>query len=257
MIDRVAVDLDLGAEPRNVQTRNLPVLLRPTATSLQQIPSRDFAFPVKRLTRARVSSFLVIAVLALAAFIGLSSRHHLNPVTSDNPSEAVTKKAGARLESERSYQRVMIEPGSTVEKIAADMYGSNTMLGMDLIKEFNPKVGNLNRVVSGQKLLLVPLSEATLLREQSDGSYRLIVGSFASGTEAQRRARLLVKEGYQFIITTSKVSDELLLQRVQIIGLKNLKEALQTWNTALTKEWFALTNSPRDRYALSNVDTPY
>jgi len=175
---------------------------------------------------------------------------------SDNRSSFVKKSPG-ELESERSYQRVVIQPGFTVEKIAADTYGSNTMLGMDLIKEFNPKIANLNRVGSGQTLLVVPLSEATLLREQFDGSYRLIVGSFASGKEAQRCARRLTKEGYQFIITISKVSDSLLLQRVQIVGLKNLKEALQTWNTALTKEWFALFNSPRDRYASNKAIEPY
>ena len=257
MIDRVALDLDLGAEASNIKTRNLPVLLPPIGTSLQQIPNKHFSFPAKRLTKARLSSLLMIFVLVVAYFIGLGSRHHLNQVMSDNQSEAVKKNAAARLESERSYQRVVIEPGSTVEKIAADVYGSNTMLGMDLIKEFNPKVDNLNRVVSGQNLLLVPLSEATLLREQSDGSYRLIVGSFASGKEAQRCARRLTKEGYQFIITISKVSDSLLLQRVQIVGLKNLKEALQTWNTALTKEWFALFNSPRDRYASNKAIEPY
>ena len=257
MVDRVALDLDLGAEPSNIKTGNLPVLLAPTGTSLQQIRNKNFLFPAKRLTKARVSSFLMIFVVVVASLIGLGARHHLNQVVSDNQSEAGKKKPGERLESERSYQHVVIQPGSTVQKIAADTYGSNTMLGMDLIKEFNPKVDNLNRVVSGQNLLVVPLSEATLLREQSDGSYRLIVGSFASGADAQRRARLLAKEGYQFIITTNKVSDDLLLQRVQIVGLKNLKEALQTWNTALTKEWFALFNAPRDRYALSKVDKPY
>jgi hypothetical protein len=178
-------------------------------------------------------------------------------VVPGNRSETLTNKPRAGLESERYYQRVVIEPGSTIKKIAADTYGPNTILGMDLIKEFNPKIDNLNRVLSGKNLLLVPLSEATLLREQPDGSYHLIVGSFSSGPDAQARARLLAKEGYQFIITTNKVSDDLLLQRVQIVGLKNLKEALQTWNTALTQEWFALFNTPRDRYALSKVGEPY
>ena len=257
MIDRVALDLDLATETSNPKTRNLPVPLPPTGTSLQQISNQGFLVPAKRLTRARVSSLLMIFVIVVISLIGLGSRHRLNQPMSGNQSEAVTKNPGEGLRSERSYQRVVIQPGSTVEKIAADRYGSNAMLGMDLIKEFNPKVGNLKRVVSGQNLLLVPLSEATLLREQPDGSYRLIVGSYASATEAQRCARLLAKEGYQFIITITKVSNDLLLQRVQIIGLKNLKEALQTWNTALTKEWFALFNTPRDRYALSKVDEPY
>jgi len=199
----------------------------------------------------------MIFFVVVASVLGLASRHSLKKVVPANQSETVAKKPRARLESERYYQRVVIQPGSTIQKIAADTYGSNTILGMDLIKEFNPKIDNINRVVSGQKLLLVPLSEATLLREQPDRSYHLIVGSFLSGTDAQARARLLAKEGYQFVITVSKVADDLLLQRVQIVGLKNLKEALQTWDTALTKEWFALFKTPRDGYALSKVDEPY
>ena len=257
MIDRVALDLDLGAEPSNIKVHNLPALVAPTGTSLQQIPNKAFGFRTTALTRTRVSSLLMILFVIAASVIGLGSRHNLNKVVSGNQSGAVTRKPRARLESERYYQRVVMQAGSTIQKIAADTYGSNTILGMDLIKEFNPKIDNLNRVLSGQNLLLVPLSEATLLREQPDGSYHLIVGSFASGTDAQARARLLAKEGYQFIITTSKVSDDLLLQRVQIVGLKNLKEALQTWETALRKEWFALFNTPRDRYELTKVDEPY
>jgi type II secretory pathway predicted ATPase ExeA len=255
MIDRVALDLDLAAEPSKVH--NLPALLAPTGTSLQRIPSKRLWFRRMPRTRIGVSSFLMIFFVVVASVIGLGSRHNLTKVVPGNRSEALTNKPPAGLESERYYQRVVIEPGSTIKKIAADTYGPNTILGMDLIKEFNPKIDNLNRVLSGKNLLLVPLSEATLLREQPDGSYHLIVGSFSSGPDAQARARLLAKEGYQFIITTNKVSDDLLLQRVQIVGLKNLKEALQTWNTALTQEWFALFNTPRDRYALSKVGEPY
>ena len=257
MIDRVALDLDLGSEPSNIKMHNLPALVAPTGTSLQQIPNKVPWFRPTSLTRTRVSSLLMIFFVVVASVLGLASRHSLKKVVPTNQSETVTKKPRGRLESERYYQRVVIQPGSTIQKIAADTYGSNTILGMDLIKEFNPKIDNINRVVSGQKLLLVPLSEATLLREQPDGSYHLIVGSFSSGTDAQARARVLAKEGYQFVITVSKVADDLLLQRVQIVGLKNLKEALQTWHTALTKEWFALFNTPRDGYALSKVDEPY
>jgi general secretion pathway protein A len=256
MIDRVALDLDLGSEASNTKMHNLPALLAPTETSLQQIPNKVLWFRPMHLTRTGVSSLLMIFFVVVASVIGLAS-HNLEKVVPSNQSEAVTKKPRATLESQHYYERVVIQPGSTIQKIAADTYGSNTILGMDLIKEFNPKIDNVNRVLSGQKLLLVPLSEATLLREQPDGSYHLIVGSFSSGADAQARARLLAKDGYQFIITTSKVSDDLLLQRVQIVGLKNLKEALQTWDTGLTKDWFALFSRPREGDALNKVDEPY
>jgi SPOR domain len=128
---------------------------------------------------------------------------------------------------------------------------------MDLIKEFNPQIQNLNRVMPGQELLLVPLSEETLLREQPDGSYHLIVASFANGADAQAHARVLGNEGYQVTITPSRVSDDLLLQRVQIVGLKNLKEAMQTWDIGLSKERLAFVGKANGGDQLTRADMAY
>jgi hypothetical protein len=77
-------------------------------------------------------------------------------------------------------QRVIIPHGSSIYRIAADTYGANTALGMDLIKEFNPEIKNLNRISGGKNLMLPSLTPETLLRKRPDGSYRLIVGSFRS-----------------------------------------------------------------------------
>lgn len=259
MIDKVALDLDLelGSEPSVNEVRNLPALLAPSGSSLQQI-SKKVWFQATPLTRARVSSLLMVfLVVVVASVLGLGWRHNVNKVVPFTQSAAVTEKSREKVVPERYYQRVVIQPGSTVEKIAADTYGSNTILGMDLIKEFNPKIENLNRVMPGQELILVPLSEETLLREQPDGSYHLIVGSFASVVDAQARVRLLANNGYQGRITPTKASDDLLLQRVQIVGLRSLKEAMQVWDKGLKKEWFALFNKRRDGDALTTVNGDY
>ena len=60
---------------------------------------------------------------------------------------------------------------------------------MDLIKEFNPEIKNLNRISGGKNLLLPSLSPETLLRRQPDGSYSFIVASFHSLTGADENAR--------------------------------------------------------------------
>ena len=150
-----------------------------------------------------------------------------------------------------------IQPGSTIQKIAGETYGPSAVLGMDLIKEFNPKIQNLNRVMPGQELLLVPLSEETLLREQPDGSYHLIVASFYNGADARVHARVLGNEGYQVAITPSRVSDDLLLQRVEIVQLKNLKEAMQTWEAGLGKQWLAFVSRANGVDPLGKADTTY
>ena len=136
----------------------------------------------------------------------------------------------------------MIQQGTNIHKIASDAYGANTTLGMDLIKEFNPQIKNLNWVSAGQDLLLPPLTRETLLRQQPDGSYRLIVASFRSLRGADEYARLLGNN--RITITPRRVSDNLLLYRVEIDGLKNLEEANQAWESGLRNEWIAFAGNP-------------
>jgi len=272
-IDRVARDLELPLNPTVTEIRDVPALLAPKVkeeTSLPQVPNelpRHFA---TRLMRAGVGSFFVMFLLiAIASVIdsrtvfsiaarGLDSlRHNLNWVVPVSQSQALPQKPRAEVGSKQQYQRITIQPGSTIQKIAGQTYGPSAVLGMDLIKEFNPKIQNLNRVMPGQELLLVPLSEETLLREQPDGSYHLIVASFYNGGDARAHARVLGNEGYQVAITPSRVSDDLLLQRVEIVQLKNLKEAMQTWEAGLGKQWLAFVSRANGVDPLGKADTTY
>jgi hypothetical protein len=83
-----------------------------------------------------------------------------------------------------------------------------------------------------------------MLRKQSDGSYRLIVATFRSLTEANNHAHLLGDAGYQVVITPNKVSDDLLLHRVEIDGLKNSEDAKHIRETGLRNQWFAFVDNP-------------
>ena len=123
----------------------------------------------------------------------------------------------------------VIEPGTVVSKIIAKVYGDFNTLAIDLIKEFNPHIQNLNRVLAGQKLWLPPLTKETLLRKQPDGSYRLILASFYNSPEAKELAQVVRQKGYTPVITPRRVSDSILLYRVEIEGLEN--EAVhQAWD---------------------------
>ena len=272
MIDIVARDLELRSEPSVPAVRDVPAVLAPRANeepSLQEVPNELLQHRATPLMRAGAGAFFVMLVLIAVASVidsrklfsivgrGLDSfRHNLNLVQVSQ-SAAVSEKPDREVGSKRQYQRIIIQSGATIQKIAAATYGTNTILGMDLIKEFNPQIQNLNRVMPGQELLLVPLSEETLLREQPDGSYHLIVASFSSGADAQAHARVLGNEGYRVTITPSRVSDDLLLQRVQIVGLKNLKEAMQTLDTGSSKGWLAFVSRPSAGAQLSKADTAY
>jgi hypothetical protein len=144
---------------------------------------------------------------------------------------------------------VVIQYGSTVGNIAGHFYGADSTLGMDLIKEFNPHIEDLDWVFAGQGLRLPPLTRETLLRKQSDGSYRLILESFPGAARATKLAEVVRSQGYQVIITTRNVSDNLLLHRVEVAGLKSLEAANQAWETATANRWISFSEQPQRRKA--------
>jgi general secretion pathway protein A len=151
------------------------------------------------------------------------------PVPQQLVKDQEPQEANAKVEIEPESQQVIIPHGSSIYKIASETYGANTALGVDLIKEFNPEIKDLNRVFVGQALLLPSLTPGTLLRKQPDDSYRLIATTFYRLPRAGEYAARLRNDGYQVTITPRKVTDNLLLYRVEIGGLKGFEEAHDTW----------------------------
>jgi len=261
MIKEVARDLRLGSEVQVTEAEITPPV--PVAETESERPIRKAANDVphqnlRRLERVGVATFLtILALVAVASLIdprnflttagrGLEvAKHNLNQwVLLVTHQEAVPEKANAEVKFERKEQRVIIPHGSSIYKIATDAYRANAVLGIDLIKEFNPQIKNLNRVSAGKELVLPRLTPETLLRKQPDGSYNFIVASFRSQTQAGEYAGRLSNRGYQATITPRRISDDLLLHRVEINGLKTLEEANQTWLTGLRNEWLAFAGHP-------------
>jgi type II secretory pathway predicted ATPase ExeA len=261
IIKEVARDLRLGLEVQRTQAEPTPPV--PVSETQRETPIREVAnhvsqHKVRGMVRVGVETFLTLLVfVAVASLIdphnfltnagrGLEvAKHNLNQwVLFITDQEAVPEKTHAEVKFEQKEQRVIIPLGSSIYRIAADTYGANAALAMDLIKESNPEIKNLNRVSAGKNLLLPSLTPETLLRQQPDGSYRLIVASFHSLTGANEYAGRLSNKGYHVTITPRRVSDDLLLHRVEIDGLKNLEEANQTWLTGLKNEWLAFAANP-------------
>ena len=261
MIREVARDLRLGSQVQITEAEITPAL--PASETKRETPIREAASDVpqhnvRRFGRVGVETFLtILAFVAVASVInpltffrvagrGLEvAQYNLNQwALFITRQEAVPEKTSAEVKFEQKAQRVIIPYGSRIYRIATDAYGGNALLGMDLIKEFNPQIKNLNWVPAGQDLLLPPLAPETLARKQPDGSYHLIVASFRSRTGADEYAGRLSDKGYQVTITPRRVSDDLLLRRVEIDGLKNLEEANQTWLTVRRNEWLAFASNP-------------
>lgn len=282
MIQEVGRDLRLGGKVQVTGAEPAPMVSVPK--SLEETLILEVPNPVEHKMR-RVVGAKAVAVLIILLLVGLASvidpqnflsiatrplevsNHNLNQgILLVNHQQAVPEKvntevttreqavpekviAKAAKEAETTWkdERVLIQHGSTISKIVRDAYGANSLLALDIIKEFNPQIKNLNWVFPGQELLLPPLTHETMLRKQSNGSYRLIVASSPSLTEADKYVRLLGKAGYQVVVTPQTISDDLLLHRVEIDGLKDFEEANQIWETGLKNQWFAFVGKPTNR----------
>jgi general secretion pathway protein A len=255
MIKQVARDLRIGSEVQITKREAnpaVPASQPEQKTIVRKVPSPVPEHRLRRLVRTGVGTLLGILLLVGAASLiepqstPKTSGKNLEVITHTPNQEFVPKKANAEAELKRKDHRVTIRHGATISKIAIDTYGANTALGMDLIKEFNPQIDDLNWVTAGEDLLLPSLTRETLLRQQPDGSYRLIVASFQSESGADEYAQMLSNKGYQVSIIPRRVADDLLLHRVEIDGLKNLEEANQIWQTGLSNQWLTFAGS-RDR----------
>jgi len=144
---------------------------------------------------------------------------------------------------------IAVQPGSTIAEIAARIYGNQRNLGLDLIKEYNTHIENLNRIIAGQRLWLPPLSRETLVRQQPDGSYGLILASFRTPQESEQLVQVARQKGYDVVVTPRRMSDSLMLHRVEINKLENVDAVNKAWETALANQWLvSVENDPAKRF---------
>jgi general secretion pathway protein A len=153
--------------------------------------------------------------------------------SSPDPAAPVEKK----METTRFLQ------GSAIGSIAYHFYGANSLLGIDLIKEFNPQLQDLNWISFDWGLRLPSLTKETLQRKQPDGSYHVILASFPSPMGGQRFAQAIRLKGYEVVITRREVSENLSLHRIEIAGLKTLEAANHAWEDALANRWVSFADT--------------
>jgi general secretion pathway protein A len=236
----------------------------PSSDVLVQISKRK---PLGSLAAAMAASLMIVILLGFASLTDpekffMGAGESLNGYQKNladwaffvsgqkaNPKKTSVKVANpelqpAEIDTKSNDHRVTIQNGSTVFEIATDAYGSSAVLGMDLIKEFNPDIPNLNWISAGRDLLLPALSEETLLRQQADGSFRLVVASFLSRREAEEFAERIVRDGLPVIVTVRPVSNNLVLHRLEINGLKNLDDAKHTVQIGFKSRWLPFTPKP-------------
>ena len=124
-----------------------------------------------------------------------------------------------------------IVSGATIYQVAQEFYGeTKVLLGVDLIRDYNSHIANLDNIYPGQKLCIPTLNRATRVRQSKEsGSYKLILDSFRSTRKAQALIRQVKQKGYEALLTVRQVSDSLLLKRVEVTGLQDQTAANQAW----------------------------
>jgi general secretion pathway protein A len=136
----------------------------------------------------------------------------------------------ALMSKESTKQHVrLLQAGETISSVVREVYGNYNSLALDLIKELNPHLEDLDRVAAGQKIWFPPLTQDTLLRAQSDSAYHLIVATFRHAAPAERFAQTLRAQGYRSTITSRRVSESVLLHRVEITDLADQEETQRAW----------------------------
>ena len=151
----------------------------------------------------------------------ISSRQYaFTPTASGQPDQSASCKGQLEILS-----------GATIYDIAGAFYTEGKrFLGVDLIRDYNTHIENLDDIYPGQKLCIPTLEQTTRLRqEQESGYFNLILDAFRSTRKAQALARSVQRKGYQAVVIPRQVSNSLLLQRVEITGLQDQTTASQAW----------------------------
>jgi len=131
---------------------------------------------------------------------------------------------------------LLIPSGTTISEIVRKNYQSAHLLAVDVLKEVNPHVKDLDYIQAGEKIWLPPLNRETLVRQEPDGSYRLVVASFRSRVEAERFSQKARAQGYRVRVLPQRVSGTILLQRVEIHRLENREAVTRAWELSPVRD---------------------
>jgi hypothetical protein len=112
-------------------------------------------------------------------------------------------------------------------------------LALDLLSDLNPEIDDLNWVLAGQMLRLPVLNRDDLVYRQRDGSFSVIVDSFPSPADARRLSEVLRSQGYAAVVTPRRLSNDLVLARVEIKNLVGEAAARRVWEARRSGAWLS------------------
>jgi general secretion pathway protein A len=225
----IAVALALGALGAALAAIKLPFLSSFGTVNDAEKHSSEGAWTARQVPSAGGVAEERAAAPDDAAATAAIVKPELEPTTKKNAEKSSAPAIASHPQENWPGSPVVIENGKTALEIVLQHYGSYNTLALDLTKEANPQIEDLDRLVAGEKIWLPPLSRETLLREQPDGLYRLIVASTRSSREAERLAQTIHQKGYSVEVVPRHVCGTVSIYRVEIRDLRDSEAVDRAW----------------------------
>jgi type II secretory pathway predicted ATPase ExeA len=224
----IAVVLAIGAVGAALATKPLPFLSSFKILSDAEKNSQGSASTAQQVPTAGEAAEERVAARDDAAMAAIAQPKP-EAAAKEDPEKLPTPAITPGAQENWRGSPVKIEHGATAFEMILRNYGSYNTLGIDLTKEANPQIEDLDRLLAGDKICVPPLNRETLLREQPDGLYHLIVASVGRPSEAERLAQTIRQKGYSVEVVPRHVSRTVSLYRIEIRDLGDSAAVDRAW----------------------------
>jgi len=129
---------------------------------------------------------------------------------------------------------VTVKKGETISRLAQEYYGMVNLTLIDLLLEFNPAVTNVNLILVDQEIKIPTITEALLIIQSPDHTYKIHAGTFENPDPARIYGDERALKGKSIETFPRKVSPRNTWHRVLIGKFDNKEEVLKM--TFLLKE---------------------
>jgi general secretion pathway protein A len=141
------------------------------------------------------------------------------PVPSKEVAESETQVLGPK-EDFVFFSPLIIKRGDTLSKLALKAYGDFDNEILDLVRDHNPGIRDINLILVGQKLIL-PLTHFP----RKNAKYTVHIASFKQIDIAEEFCLGLVEKGYEGYIIPTQYNSKEEIYRVTLGHFENVKEA--------------------------------
>ena len=135
-------------------------------------------------------------------------------------SDIVSSPDDQGIVSEPEVKTLTVEEGATLEGLAMQVYGYTNDSVLDLIKENNPEITNINLIATGQVIKFPPLEESSL-----NQIFTVHIASFTPFESARALFNELIGKGYEAYIIPVYNQDNEKIFRVTVGSFNNKNKA--------------------------------